>query len=109
MDNQVVTPTQPTSDLRTAANATFTKPFGAVLEIRPSDAPAIYIDGHNAPPTISDTPLQQAADCVWHADDDVLGSVLRGERALDRAFISGRLVITGDMSVMARLNLETAR
>lgn len=96
-------------DLAKAAATVFTKPFGGVLRLEPDGAPAVWIDGRCSPPQASAAPpsgTDAAPVCVWRAPHDTLLHILEGERLLIGAFVSGRLSIAGDMSIMARLQLE---
>lgn len=95
--------------LHRAAEAAFATPFGAVLEIRPDDAPAFYIDGRRAPCAVLTTRPDAEPACLWRANSETLARIFEGGRALDSGYLSGRLKIAGDMSVMARLKLESVR
>lgn len=94
-----------------AAKKAFNEPFGAVLELRPETSAPIFVDGRPSRPLVSDRPPADAkngADCVWRCPDDIMARVLVSKRAIESAVINGRLVIAGDMSVMARLRLASA-
>ena len=96
--------------LLSLANSAFKQPFGAVLCIAVNGGRPLWVDGRSDPPTISfETPKGAGADCTWHGAQETMERVLAGERALESAFVSGRLRIAGDMSVMARLSLENTR
>ena len=88
--------------LASAAAVAFRTPFGGCIRIEPND-------GDAAPPAVTDD-APKAADegrmCVWRASADTLARIFEGERLLGSAYVSGRLSISGDMSVMARLQLE---
>ncbi len=91
-----------------AAAAAFRKSFGAVLEIAAEGAPSFYIDGRGQTCAISAAaPAGAFPSCVWRAAPDTLARIFEGGRALESAYLSGRLKISGDMSVMARLVLES--
>lgn len=91
-----------------AAAGAFQNPFGAILEIAPEGAPAFFIDGRAAPcAVLAAPPAGAAAACVWRAGAETLARIFQGGRALESAYLSGRLKISGDMSVMARLILES--
>lgn len=95
--------------LRKAAAKAFTGAFAGLLKLEPEDAPALWIDGRKTSPKLSADPpadADSAATCVWRASQDTLLHVLEGERQLTGAYVSGRLSIAGDMSIMARLHLE---
>lgn len=92
-----------------AAAGAFRKPFGAILEIAPDGAPAFYIDGRADPcAVIAVRPDGALPECVWRASADTLARIFQGGRALESAYLSGRLKISGDMSVMARLIMESS-
>jgi hypothetical protein len=94
-------------DLLPAAAAAFKRGFGAVLRIIPADAPPFDVDGRGEDCVL--TPSSGVAPaCVWRANADTLLRIFGGGRALESAYLSGRLMIAGDMSVMARLTLENA-
>ena len=54
-------------------------------------------------------PKDVAADCVWRGARETLQRALVNARAFDSAYLSGRLSIAGDMSVMARLETRDGR
>ena len=93
--------------LAEAARGAFAAPFDAVLELRPDEGAPVFIDGRKTPPAVSNSHPDKkgAADCVWRCPADIMLRVLTSRRAVENAVISGRLVIAGDMSVMARLEL----
>ena len=81
--------------------------IGAVLELRPKDGDPIFVDGRADPPIVAAAPPTDGAssDCIWHCPADILKRVLTSSRAVENAVINGRLLIAGDMSVMARLEM----
>lgn len=87
--------------LRKAAETAFHAPFGAVLKIAPDGAAPLIVDGRDDPPSLRDG--DEAADCVWSGDVENLARIIDSERAIERAVLSGRLMVAGDMSVMARI------
>ncbi len=91
------------------ARAAFAAGFGAVLAIEPSDAAALYVDGRHEACVLTNAPPDAPAACVWRASSDTLLRIFEGGRALESAYLSGRLKISGDMSVMARLKMESSR
>ncbi len=92
-----------------AASGAFRKPFGAVLEIAPEGASAFYIDGRVDPCAVVASPAGgESPACAWRSSADTLARIFEGGRALESAYLSGRLKISGDMSVMARLILESS-
>jgi hypothetical protein len=99
----------PMNDLAKAAAAAFAKPFGGLIRLEPEGAPALWVDGRAFPPEIGAGPpggADEAPVCVWRASRDTLMRIFEGERLLASAYVSGRLSIAGDMSIMARLHLE---
>lgn len=101
-------------DLAVAAEKAFKAPFGAVLHLAPETGAALWVDGRAASPVVSatapETPKGGAdALCVWRGQRDSLIRALSGERAFESAFVSGRIAVSGDMSVMARLAIEGGR
>lgn len=100
----------PSDTLTAAAKTAFSTPFAAVIELAPEGSASLFVDGRKAPVAVSaKAPKDKAADCVWRGAEETLLRVLEGERALESAYLSGRIAIVGDMSVMARLVMETSR
>lgn len=96
--------------LRDAAARAFAKPFDAVLEIAVDGAAPFFVDGRADPPAVGEKPPKGGKPaCALSGAEDVMTRVLDGERALESAYVSGRLAISGDMSVMARLTLDPSR
>ena len=95
------------NDLRSAAAIAFQKGFGALIRIEPEDSTPFVIDGRGAKSFTADEADAASADCVWRAQSETLSRIFSGGRALESAYLSGRLRISGDMSVMARLLLES--
>ena len=101
---------KPKDDLIAAAEKAFTSPFGAVLHLAPETGAALWIDGRaERPAVMTSAPGNDAALCVWRAPRDSLIRALSGERAFESAFVSGRIAVSGDMSVMTRLTLDGGR
>lgn len=94
--------------LASAAARAFAEGFGAILRIAPDGLPAFDIDGRGERCLIR-AASEARADCVWRANAETLTRIFDGGRALESAYLSGRLKIAGDMSVMARLLLESPR
>ncbi|MHA7873746.1 MAG: hypothetical protein ACX939_15455, partial [Hyphococcus sp.] len=84
--------------LKHKAATAFADAFDAVLDIAPSEGGAVRIDGRQAPPTA--VPLTQApdsnADCVWRGTTETILRALDNEKALESAYVAGRLQIAGD-------------
>lgn len=96
--------------LMEAARRAFSTPFGAVIELAPNKDACLWIDGREDPPSISTTPFSGAgADCVWSGRRETLVRALSGARAIESAYLSGRITIAGDMSVMARVEVNEER
>ncbi len=100
-----------TNPLLAAAQKTFTEPFGAVIMLlaESDDDKPISIDGRQTPPTVSTAKTGAKADCIWRAAPDILLRAISGERAFESVYVSGQLSISGDLSVMARLNLKQVK
>ena len=99
-----------TTELLESAKKALTKPFGAVIKLAPVDHTPVWVDGRTTPPAISlNVPDGNPGDCTWHGALDALEQALESERAFENAYLSGRITISGDMSVMARLTMERTR
>ena len=87
------------------AGKAFRAGFAAVLKIDPDGLEAFYVDGRGEDARVLDAPPAAEpgfeADAVWRAAPEILSEVFERARALDTSFVSGRLQIAGDMSVMA--------
>lgn len=92
-----------------AANKAFAAPFGAVLLLTPGEGAPVWIDGNADKPAASLTPPGPAPACVWRGARDALIRALSNTRAFENAYVSGRVSVAGDMSVMARLTIDDAR
>ncbi len=96
-------------ELLAKAQVYFRKRFDGVIRIELDSVPqAIWIDGRQEPPVIgNDAPSNLSSGfCLWRTSMDTLGRVLSPEtRRLEGAYIAGRLAISGDMAVMARLEV----
>ncbi|NRA29946.1 MAG: SCP2 sterol-binding domain-containing protein [Parvularculaceae bacterium] len=96
--------------LSEAAKGCFAEAFDGVLRIEcKGDGSSFWVDGRAQPPVIS---AQAPANvtgrfCLWRGDAPTLSSVLSGQRRLETAYTAGQLKISGDMAVMARLELGT--
>ena len=96
-------------ELQALAARAFAAPFNAILQLAPDTGEAIWIDGHSSPPTILRKTPKKTADCIWRGASESLLRALESERAAASAFVSGRITISGDMSVMARIQMEGTR
>lgn len=107
---------------RSAFDGTLTIICRADQQFGKSETPEVicvlHIDGHASPPVISiatqetiEPPESNGSNgispgaCTWRASHQVLQRIFLGDRQLTSAYISGRLIISGDMAVMARLKL----
>lgn len=98
----------PDAELETAARTAFASAFDGVIAIEPEGGPALFIDGRRTPPEIGAAPAGGATpDCVWRGERETILRALEEERAFAAAFVSGRLSVSGDMSVMARLTIAS--
>lgn len=99
------------ADLTKTAASALAEPFDGVIRLEPEGEAPVWLDGRAAPPqALSTCPsdAQQAPLCVWRGSLDNLYRIFEdGEKLLANAYVSGRLSIAGDMSIMARLRLKT--
>lgn len=97
-----------TDELAAAVARAVVEPFGGVVRIEIEGEAPLFLDGRSSPPTIAATEPSPPATsaCAWRASRETLLRALESERAFAGAYVSGRLLIAGDMSVMARLNLK---
>ena len=96
-------------ELIEAARKLFAHRFDSVIEIHLEDGEPFWIDGRQEKPlVVTKAPSDAEPDCTFTSSTETMKRVFDGARALESAFISGRLSIRGDMSVMARLTLEDA-
>ncbi|MEL6370509.1 MAG: SCP2 sterol-binding domain-containing protein [Pseudomonadota bacterium] len=95
------------------AASVFARGFNAVLEIVPEGDAAFFVDGRQDECRIltdlSGDISPEEVTTRWRASADTLNRIFQGDRAFERAYLSGRLMISGDMSLMARLHLETSK
>lgn len=125
------TPAQDFTALAEKAQRCFISPFNGTIFIYCAEddraganiadraTPALKIDGYQSPPAISITNEKaeetgheasvQIAQCKWYAAESTFSRIFDGGRHLSQAYMSGRLTISGDMAVMARLHLEDVR
>ncbi len=93
--------------LESAASA-FQLGFNGVIMITIADGGApIMIDGREVSCVINDGPFENdtAPSLHWKAKAETLLQIFTRNNALESAYLSGRLIVAGDMSVMARLQL----
>ena len=97
-------------ELLPAARQFFPAAFGGVIRIEVLDADlAFWVDGRKSPPEVStDSPEAVAQGfCLWRIDYSDLDQLfVEGGQRLANSFITGRLRISGDMAVMARLGSD---
>ena len=87
-----------------AAHKMFAAPFNAVLKLTPDEGAALWVDGRQHPPSLSsEAPDSTSPDCQWRGGRDAMIRAMAGARAFESAYASGRVAVSGDMSVMARL------
>lgn len=94
------------SDLMAGAVKFFQQKFDGIIRIEVDGQQALWIDGRLNPPIIlGKAPAQLAGGfCLWQSTPEALGRIFSdGPRQLEVAYIAGRLTISGDMAVMARL------
>lgn len=94
-------------DLKGTVERFFRVPFDGVIRIEVIDTDeAIWIDGRETPPVVSvaSPPAVDRGFCLWRLGMDDVTQVLEPARhRIESSMIGGRLKISGDMSVMARL------
>jgi putative sterol carrier protein len=97
------------SSLRHAAQKAFRCGFSGVIRIAPEESPCFDVNGLGADCFLEDAAFDRAPDCIWRANSETLNRIFEGGRALESAYLSGRLSISGNLSVMARLILESSK
>ncbi|MEO1657296.1 MAG: SCP2 sterol-binding domain-containing protein [Pseudomonadota bacterium] len=93
------------------AKSAFLAPFAGVLRVEcTDDGSSLWIDGRGDSIVVSDKapPEVEGRFCLWRSDRSTLSLILSGQRHLETAYTSGRVKISGDMAVMARLELKGA-
>ncbi len=96
-------------ELIPAAQKYFRNRFDGIIRIEIEGvAEPLWIDGRSTPPKISKTAPENVSDsfCLWRTNRETILRLFRpGFRQLEAAYIAGRLTISGDMSVLARLEV----
>lgn len=95
--------------VRAAAEKAFKTRFDAIIALEPEDAPPLWVDGWADPPKILADPPKKSIDCRWRGPVETFLRALESEHGFESVYVSGRLCVAGDMSVMKRLTLESAR
>ncbi len=75
--------------------------LGATLKFDCGDAGVVYIDGRSIPNTVSND--DKDADCTVGITLDNLTAMLAGDLEPATAFMTGKLRVSGDMSVALKL------
>ncbi len=87
----------------------FQTPFNGIIRIELAEGSgSLWVDGRQSPPQVTEKapPNVGEAFCLWRTNKETLNRILSpGVRQLEAAYIAGRLNISGDMSVMARLEV----
>lgn len=94
------------SDLAKSAGAFFSDQFDGVIRIEVAGGEPLWVDGRVSPPAISEkAPGNVTGDfCLWQGTRETMERIFSsGARQLETSYIAGRLSISGDMAVMARL------
>jgi putative sterol carrier protein len=75
-------------------------PFGNTVKFS-TDQGAVYIDGNQNPPTVTNE--DKAADCTLKMDFNDFADMIGGKLDGMTAFMTGKLKIEGDMGVAMKL------
>jgi putative sterol carrier protein len=75
--------------------------LGATLKFDCGDAGVVVIDGASTPNTVDNT--DRETDCTVTLDIDALGDLVSGELDPTTAFMTGKIKVSGDMSVALKL------
>lgn len=97
------------NELSDAAKAVCNKAFAGVIKVVADSGEALWIDGRSSPPAISFTAFDTPEINVWRGANDTLQRIFEGERSLESAFVAGRVFVSGDMSIMSRLEMSGER
>ena len=97
-------------DLIGTAKGVFSEAFDGVIRIEVLDADfSFWVDGRVSPPAVTRESPEGVATrfCLWRIDYPDLNQLFTdGGQRLASSFVSGRLKVSGDMAVMARLELQ---
>jgi hypothetical protein len=99
------------TELLEAAQTYFANAFDGIIRIETDEGGTMWVDGRAQPPVVMESAPRgvDGAYCLWQAKQETLARVFSPEaRRLEAAYISGRLSISGDMAVMARLGAASA-
>ncbi|WP_306252586.1 SCP2 sterol-binding domain-containing protein [Parvularcula sp. IMCC14364] len=94
------------SDILPSAASFFRQSFDGVIRIEIEGGGAIWIDGRQEPPAVTEQAPSNvdSSFCLWRTSMETLKRILSpGARQVEAAYVAGRLLISGDMSVMTRL------
>ena len=95
--------------LATAGANAFASAFEAVIKLTPENGDPVWIDGRIDPPQTSSAALTGGENCSLFGAPETLLRALASQRGFESAYVSGRLSIAGDMSVLARLKFKETR
>ena len=95
--------------LATALRDAIVEPFGGSVCVHIDEGELFFVDGRNNPVEVRKAAPSDSADCQVYGSKDVFMRILRGERGIENAFVSGRIRLDGDMSVFARLAIKEKR
>ncbi|WOI52310.1 hypothetical protein [Parvularcula sp. LCG005] len=99
------------NELLEAGRRLFTKSFDGVIRIELlDDGGACWVDGRQSPPTVSIQSPNGVGHrfCLWQIDADDVGLVLTPDKGrFQNSYVAGRVRISGDMAIMARLELNS--
>ncbi|MEM1139251.1 MAG: SCP2 sterol-binding domain-containing protein [Pseudomonadota bacterium] len=76
---------------------------GQSVRIVVEDAGSVLIEGGSAPLSITPPGEGTEGDCDVHLDGQTLDAILSRDLAPDRAFMTGRLKVKGDLDLARRL------
>ena len=95
--------------LAEAARTVFVRGFGGVIRVEATDRGAsFWVDGRGERARVGRAAPAEvdASFCLWRARHETLTRLFAEQgRRVESAFVSNRLQVSGDMSVMARLQI----